>query len=95
MIVQAWPARLGEEPAGRDRSLAEGHVVDTSETETDHEALRMDAESTVADEAATEHETWWTRFQETLEIANINAAPEMIIAGTFAATEIPLRSWVL
>jgi tight adherence protein B len=43
---------------------------------------------TVADEAAPEHETWWTRFQETLEIANINAAPEMIIAGTFAATAL-------
>jgi tight adherence protein B len=31
---------------------------------------------------------WWTRFEETLEIANIKAAPETIIAGTFAATAL-------
>jgi tight adherence protein B len=46
------------------------------------------AAPTVADEAAPEKETWWTRFQETLEIANIDMAPEMIIAGTFAATAL-------
>jgi len=45
--------------------------------------------TTVTDsEEAPEQETWWTRFQETLEIANINAAPETIIAGTFAATAL-------
>jgi tight adherence protein B len=32
--------------------------------------------------------TWWTRFEETLEIAEIKVSPEMIVAGTFAATAL-------
>lgn len=40
------------------------------------------------EEGAAEHETWWTRFEETLEIADIKASPEMIIAGTFALTAL-------
>lgn len=31
---------------------------------------------------------FWTRFEETLEIADIKAEPEMIVAGTFAATAL-------
>jgi tight adherence protein B len=30
----------------------------------------------------------WTRFEETLEIAEIKVEPEMIVAGTFAATAL-------
>jgi len=45
--------------------------------------------ATVAEEEeAADQATWWTRFQETLEIANIDTAPETIIAGTFAATAL-------
>ena len=33
-------------------------------------------------------ETWWTRFEETLEIADIKVAPETIVAGTFALTAL-------
>jgi tight adherence protein B len=45
--------------------------------------------ATVTDEEeAPAQATWWTRFQDTLEIAGINAAPETIIAGTFAATAL-------
>jgi tight adherence protein B len=39
-------------------------------------------------ESAEQGTTWWSRFEETLEIANIKAAPETIIAGTFAATAL-------
>ncbi len=31
---------------------------------------------------------FWTRFEQTLEIAEINAAPETIVAGAFAATAL-------
>jgi tight adherence protein B len=31
---------------------------------------------------------FWTRFEETLEIAEIKVEPEMIVAGTFAATAL-------
>jgi tight adherence protein B len=41
-----------------------------------------------ADEAAQDQPDFWTRFQQTLEIADINATPEMIIAGTFALTAL-------
>jgi tight adherence protein B len=41
-----------------------------------------------AEEDAAEPDTWWTRFEKTLEIANISTAPETIIAGTFAATAL-------
>jgi tight adherence protein B len=40
----------------------------------------------VSEEAVTEQPNFWTRFEETLEIADIKAEPEMIIAGTFALT---------
>jgi tight adherence protein B len=39
-------------------------------------------------ESAEQGTTWWSRFEEMLEIANIKAAPETIIAGTFAATAL-------
>jgi tight adherence protein B len=38
---------------------------------------------------------WWTRFEETLEIADIKIEPEWIIAGTVAATGLSfLLIWV-
>jgi tight adherence protein B len=40
------------------------------------------------DAAGVEKETWWTRFEETLEIADIKVSPETIVAGTFAATAL-------
>jgi tight adherence protein B len=40
------------------------------------------------EEGAAERETWWTRFEETLEIADIKVSPETIIAGTFALTAL-------
>ncbi|MGZ4403081.1 MAG: VWA domain-containing protein [Gaiellaceae bacterium] len=33
-----------------------------------------------------EQNDWWARFEETLEIADINIEPEWIVAGTIAAT---------
>ena len=33
-----------------------------------------------------EQNDWWTRFEETLEIADIKIEPEWIVAGTIAAT---------
>jgi tight adherence protein B len=42
----------------------------------------------VADEAAPERSNLWTRFVETLEIADIKMAPETIVAGTFALTAL-------
>jgi tight adherence protein B len=39
-------------------------------------------------EEAAEASSWWTRFQETLEIADIKVEPEMIVAGTFAVTAL-------
>jgi tight adherence protein B len=56
--------------------------------------LQRDKGAAAAAAAAAEGEsseqgtTWWSRFEETLEIANIKAAPETIIAGTFAATAL-------
>jgi tight adherence protein B len=44
--------------------------------------------TTVAEGEDAEQGTWWTRFEETLEIANIKASPETIIAGTFALTAL-------
>jgi len=41
-----------------------------------------------ADETASETRNFWTRFEETLEIADIKAEPETIVAGTFAATAL-------
>jgi tight adherence protein B len=46
-----------------------------------------EAASATAEEAAQES-GWWTRFQETLEIAEIKVEPEMIVAGTFALTAL-------
>jgi tight adherence protein B len=37
---------------------------------------------------APESKTLWTRFEEVLEIAEINVEPEMIVAGTFAVTAL-------
>jgi tight adherence protein B len=42
--------------------------------------------ATGAGEDTDERGDLWMRFEKTLEIANINVAPEMIVAGTFAAT---------
>jgi tight adherence protein B len=39
-----------------------------------------------ATEDALEQHDWWTRFEETLEIADIKVEPEWIVAGTVAAT---------
>jgi tight adherence protein B len=38
--------------------------------------------------APPEQQNFWMRFQETLEIAEIKVSPEMIVAGTFAATAL-------
>jgi tight adherence protein B len=38
--------------------------------------------------AVPEQKSAWARFEETLEIAEIKVAPEMIVAGTFAATAL-------
>ncbi len=46
------------------------------------------AGTAAADEAAQDEPAFWTRFQETLEIADIKVAPEMIVAGTFALTAL-------
>lgn len=47
-----------------------------------------------ADEDA-EQEDFWTRFERTLEIAEIKTPPEMIVAGTFALTALTfLLIWV-
>ena len=35
-----------------------------------------------------EQKNFWTRFEETVEIAEINVEPEMIVAGTFALTAL-------
>jgi tight adherence protein B len=43
-----------------------------------------------AQETAPGQKHFWTRFEETLEIADINTAPEMIVAGTFAVTALTL-----
>jgi tight adherence protein B len=40
------------------------------------------------EDGANEQQTLWARFEETLEIADIKASPETIIAGTFAATAL-------
>jgi len=40
------------------------------------------------EDGAADHQTWWTRFEETLEIADIKVSPETIIAGTFALTAL-------
>jgi tight adherence protein B len=40
------------------------------------------------DEAGTSEANFWTRFEETLEIAEIKVEPEMIVAGTFAVTAL-------
>jgi tight adherence protein B len=39
-----------------------------------------------ATEDALEQHDWWARFEETLEIADIEIEPEWIVAGTIAAT---------
>jgi tight adherence protein B len=38
--------------------------------------------------AAPGQKNFWARFEEVLEIADINTSPEMIVAGTFAATAL-------
>jgi tight adherence protein B len=46
------------------------------------------ATAAAAEEAPPEQQNFWTRFEETLEIADIKIEPEMIIAGTFALTAL-------
>ncbi len=41
-----------------------------------------------AEETAPAQKNAWTRFEEMLEIADIKTPPEMIVAGTFAATAL-------
>jgi tight adherence protein B len=45
-------------------------------------------ETPVAEDAAPGQPDFWTRFEETLEIADIKTSPEMIVAGTFALTAL-------
>jgi tight adherence protein B len=42
----------------------------------------------VAQTDVPEQMNWWTRFEDTLEIADIKTEPEMIVAGTITATLI-------
>lgn len=49
---------------------------------------RDKGEPEVVDAAASEDKNFWARFEETLEIAEIKAEPETIVAGTFAATAL-------
>ena len=46
------------------------------------------AAAATTDESAAEHKSAWTRFEETLEIAEINIEPEWIVAGTIALTAL-------
>jgi Flp pilus assembly protein TadB/Mg-chelatase subunit ChlD len=66
------PARMAEFVSIRGLQRDKGH------TETD----------AATEEGVAERETWWTRFEETLEIADIKMSPETIIAGTFALTAL-------
>jgi tight adherence protein B len=66
------PARMAEFVSIR------GLQRDKGQTET----------AAATEEGAAERETWWTRFEETLEIADIKMSPETIIAGTFALTAL-------
>ena len=49
---------------------------------------RDKGEATAADDPDAAEPRFWKRFQETLEIADIKAEPEMIVAGTFALTAL-------
>lgn len=49
---------------------------------------RDKGEAAAATDPDDEQPKFWKRFEETLEIADIKAEPEMIIAGTFAATAL-------
>jgi tight adherence protein B len=42
----------------------------------------------VEEQEAADGETWWARFERTLEIADIKLSPETIVAGTFALTAL-------
>jgi tight adherence protein B len=44
--------------------------------------------ATVATDESQEPQGFWARFEETLEIAEINASPETIVAGTIVATAL-------
>jgi tight adherence protein B len=66
------PARMAEFVSIR------GLQRDKGQTET----------AAATEEGVAERETWWTRFEETLEIADIKMSPETIIAGTFALTAL-------
>jgi Flp pilus assembly protein TadB/Mg-chelatase subunit ChlD len=46
------------------------------------------AAGATTDETAVEDKSLWTRFEETLEVAEIKLEPEWIIAGTIAATAL-------
>jgi tight adherence protein B len=48
--------------------------------------LQRDKGETAADEEGAERKDWWTRFEETLEIAEIKMEPEWIVAGTITGT---------
>jgi tight adherence protein B len=50
--------------------------------------LQRDNGQPVAENDPNDQDTLWTRFERTLEIASINAAPETIIAGAFAGTAL-------
>jgi tight adherence protein B len=42
----------------------------------------------VTEDETTKQRTWWTNFEETLEIADIDMSAETIVAGTFALTAL-------
>jgi tight adherence protein B len=48
--------------------------------------LQRDKEKPAADEDEGDQKTWFAQLGETLEIADIHIDPEMVVAGTFAAT---------
>jgi Flp pilus assembly protein TadB/Mg-chelatase subunit ChlD len=50
--------------------------------------LQKDKGEPAVEGHAAQQAKWWTRFQETLEIADIRSSPETIIALTFAGTAL-------
>jgi tight adherence protein B len=66
------PARMAEFVSIRSLQRDKGQAPTAPAEETD----------------ASDRKDFWTRFEETLEIAEIKTTPEMIVAGTFAATAL-------
>jgi tight adherence protein B len=66
------PARMAEFVSIRGLQKDKGQAAAAADSET----------------GTLEQKGVWTRFEETLEIAEINVEPEWIVAGTFAATAL-------